>query len=109
MRLNDGRRHIVESDELLSAFRELERVTRIALKSEATRASLLFAYLGKIDLADYLHSDRSSIVGGSNFLKFFHDTSTLKLSQRLDHSHVESVSILGRRIELPKPSPNLDF
>ena len=49
MRLNDGRHHIVESDELLSAFRELERVTRIALKSEATRASLLFAYLGKIE------------------------------------------------------------
>jgi len=65
--------------------------------------------LGKIDLADYLHSDRSSIVGGSNFLKFFHDTSTLKLSQRLDHSHVESVSILGRRIGLPKPSADPDF
>ena len=65
--------------------------------------------LGKIDLADYLHSDRSSIVGGSNFLKFFHDTSTLKLSQRLEHSHVESVSILGRRIGLPKPSADPDF
>src|SRR6476620_2842647 len=65
--------------------------------------------LGKIDLADYLHSDRSSIVGGSNFLKFFHDTLTLKLSQRLDHSCVESVSILGRRIALPEPSANPDF
>ena len=65
--------------------------------------------LGKIDLADYLHSDRSSIVGGSNFLKFFHDTLTLKLSQRLDHSRVESVSILGRRIALPEPSADPDF
>jgi hypothetical protein len=54
--------------------------------------------LGKIDLADYFHSGRSSIVGGSNFLKFFHDTLTLELSQRPDHSHVEGLSILGSRI-----------
>jgi hypothetical protein len=107
--LNDGRRHIVESDELLSAFRELERVTRIALKSEATRAPLLFAYFGKIDLADYLHSDRNSIIGCSDFLKSFHDTSTLESSQRLDRSQAESMSILGRRIGLPKPSPDPDF
>jgi hypothetical protein len=64
---------------------------------------------GKIDLADYLHCDRSFIVGGSNFLKFFHDTSTLESSQRPDHSRVESVSILGRRIGLPVPSPDPDF
>ena len=34
---NDGRRYIVESDELLSAFLELERVACIALKCGATR------------------------------------------------------------------------
>ena len=71
--------------------------------------SLLFAYLGKIDLADYLHSDRSSIIGCNDFLNSFHDTSTLKSSQWLDHSHVESVSIRGRRIGLPKPSADPDF
>ena len=71
--------------------------------------SLLFAYLGKIDLADYLHSDRSSIIGCNDFLHSFHDTSTLKSSQWLDHSHVESVSIRGRRIGLPKPSTDPDF
>ncbi len=38
------------SDELLSAFLKLG-------------LSLLFAYLGKIDLADHLHNDRSSIIG----------------------------------------------
>jgi hypothetical protein len=42
--------------------------------------SLLFAHLGKIHLADYLHSDRSSIICYSDFLKCFHDTSTLELS-----------------------------
>lgn len=71
--------------------------------------SLLFAYLGKIDLADYLHSDRSSIIGCNDFVNSFHDTSTLKSSQWLEHSHVESVSILGRRIGLPKPSTDPDF
>jgi len=60
----------------------------------------MFACLGKIDLADYLHSDRSSIVGGSNFLKFFHDTSTLELSQRPDHSHVESTRACARDVKL---------
>ena len=105
----DGRRYIVESDELLSAFLELKRITCISLKCRATRAFLLFAQLGKIDLADYLHSDRSFIVGGSDFLKSFHDTSTLELSQRPDHSHVEGVSILGRRIGLPEPSADPDF
>ena len=35
--------------------------------------------LGKIDLADYLHSE-SSIIGCSDFLKSLHDTSTLELS-----------------------------
>ena len=69
----------------------------------------MFACLGKIDLADYLHSDKSSIIGCSDLLKFFHDTPTLELSQRPDHSHVESVSILGRRIGLPEPSANPDF
>jgi len=64
--------------------------------------SLLFACLGKIDLADYLHSDRSSIIGCNDFLDSFHDTSTLKSSQWLEHSHVESVSILGRRIGFAK-------
>jgi len=76
---------------------------------EENLGPLTVRLLGKIDLADYLHSDRSSIVGGSNFLKFFHDTLTLKLSQRLDHSRVESVSILGRRIALPEPSADPDF
>jgi hypothetical protein len=71
--------------------------------------SLLFVYLGKIDLADYLHSDWSSIIGCNDFLHSFHDTSTLKSSQWLDHSHVESVSIRGRRIGLPKPSTDPDF
>jgi hypothetical protein len=79
------------------------------MKRGSTRAVLLFAYLGNIDLADYLHSDGSSIIGSSDFLKSFDDTSTLELSQRLDHSHVESVSILGRRIGLPVPSPDPDF
>jgi hypothetical protein len=71
--------------------------------------SLLFAYLGKIDLADYLHSARSFIIGSSDFLKFFYDTSTLESSQGLDHSLVKSVSIFGRRIGLPKPSADPDF
>jgi hypothetical protein len=79
------------------------------MKRGSTRAVLLFAYLGNIDLADYLHSDGSSIIGSSDFLKSFDDTSTLELSQRLDHSHVESMSILGRRIGLPKPSADPDF
>jgi len=69
--------------------------------------SLLFAYLGKIDLADYLHSDRRSIIGCNDFLNSFHDTSTLESSQWLDHSHVES--ILDRRIGLPKSSTDPDF
>ena len=69
----------------------------------------MFACLGKIDLADYLHSDKSSIIGCSDLLKFFHNTSTLELSQRLDHSHIESVSILGRKIGLPEPSADSDF
>ena len=69
----------------------------------------MFACLGKIDLADYLHSDKSSIIGCSDLLKFFHDTPTLESSQRLDHSHIESVSILGRRIGLPEPSADPDF
>ena len=69
----------------------------------------MFACLGKIDLADYLHSDRSSIIGCSDLLKFFHNTPTLESSQRLDHSHIESVSILGRRIGLPEPSADSDF
>jgi len=70
---------------------------------------LLFAYLAKIDLADYLHSDRNSIIGCNDFLNSFHDTSTLESSQWLDHSHLESVGILGRRIGLPKPSADPDF
>ena len=77
-----------------------------------TRAGGLYCLpwgLSTIRRADYLHSDRSSIIGCSDFLKSFHDTSTLESSQRLDHSHVESMSILGRRIELPKPSADLDF
>jgi len=69
----------------------------------------MFACLGKIDLADYLHSDRRSIIGCNDFLKSFHDTSTLESSRWLDHSHVESVSILGRRIGLPEPSADSDF
>ena len=70
--------------------------------------SLLFAYLGKINLADYLHSNRCFIMG-SDFLKSFHNTSTLESSQRLDHSHVESASILDRRSGLPKSSADPDF
>jgi hypothetical protein len=77
--------------------------------SEPRPTCLLFACLGKIDLTDYLHSDRSSVIGCSDFLKSLDDTSTLKLSQRLDHSHVESVRILGRRTGLPEPSADLDF
>jgi hypothetical protein len=73
------------------------------------KKSLLFAYFGKIDLADYLHADRSSIIGCSDFLNFFHDTSTLESSQRLNHSLVESASILRRRIGLPKSSTGPDF
>jgi hypothetical protein len=79
------------------------------MKRGSTRAVLLFAYLGNIDLADYLHSDGSSIIGSTDFLKSFDDTSTLESSQRLDHSHVESMSVLGRRIGLPKPSADLDL
>jgi hypothetical protein len=71
--------------------------------------SPLFAYFGKIDLADYLDRDRSSTIGCSDFLDSFHDASTLESSQRLDHSRVESVNILGRRIGLPKPSADPDF
>jgi hypothetical protein len=70
--------------------------------------SLRFGYLGKIDLADYLHSDRSSLIGWRDFLNCFHDTPTLESSQRLDHSHVEGLSIL-RRIGLPKPSADSNF
>jgi hypothetical protein len=70
--------------------------------------SLLFAYLGKINLADYLHSNRCFIMG-SDFLKSFHDTSTLESSQWLNHSHVKSAGILGRGIGLPKPSADPDF
>ena len=69
----------------------------------------MFACFGKIDLADYLHSDKSSIIGCSDLLKFFHNTPTLESSQRLDHSHIESVSILGKRIGLPEPSADSDF
>jgi len=69
----------------------------------------MFACLGKIDLTDYLHSDRSFIIGCSGLLKFFHDTSTLESSQRLDHSRVKSASILGRRIGLPEPSAGPRF
>ena len=69
----------------------------------------MFTYFGKIDLADYLNRDRSSIIGCSDFLNLFHDTLTLKSSQRLDHSLVKSVSIFGRRIGLPKSSPDPDF
>jgi hypothetical protein len=29
---------------------------------------LLFAYFGKVDLANYLHRDRSSIIGGSDLI-----------------------------------------
>ena len=60
------------SDELLSAFLKLG-------------LSLLFAYLGKIDLADYLHSDRSSIIG-CNDLKSFTTPRRWRSSQWLDHS-----------------------
>jgi hypothetical protein len=80
-----------------------------AVTRKRTQGAPTVRLLGKIDLADYLHSDGSSIVGGSNFLKFFHNTSTLELSQRPDHSHVEGVSILGRRIGLPEPSADPDF
>jgi len=83
--------------------------TKIKMPKTARISALLFAYLGKIDLADYLHSERSSTIGWSDFSKFFHDTSTLESLQRLDHSHVESVSILGRRIGLPKPPADPDF
>jgi hypothetical protein len=72
-------------------------------------ASLLFACLGKINLTDYLHCNRSFTIGCSDFLKSFHDTSTLESSQWLDHSLVEGVSILGRRIRLPKPPADPDF
>jgi hypothetical protein len=70
---------------------------------------LLFGYLGKIDPADYLYSHRSSIIGCRDFLKSFNYTSALELPQRLDHSREEGLSILGRRIGLPKPSANPDF
>src|SRR4029434_1907914 len=73
------------------------------------RESLLFGCFGKMDLADYLHRDRSSIIGCSDFLHFFHDTATLESSQRLDHSLVESVSIFRRSIGLPKSSADPDF
>jgi hypothetical protein len=69
----------------------------------------VFTYFGKIDLADYLNRDRSSIIGCSDFLNLFHDTLTLESSQRLDHSLVERVSIFQRRIGLPKPSADPDF
>ena len=78
-------------------------------KRGPTRAFLLFAYLGNINLADYLHGDRSPLIGCTDFLKFFYDTSTLESSQWLDYSLVESASILRRRIGLPKPSADLDF
>ena len=71
-----------------------------------TRASLLFAYLRKIDLADYLHGDKSSIIGRSDFLKFFHYTSMLESPQRLDHSHVEGANILRRSIIAKTFSPS---
>jgi hypothetical protein len=60
------------------------------MKRGSTRAVLLFAYLGNIDLADYLHSDGSSIIGSSDFLKSFDDTSTVESSQWLDYSLVEA-------------------
>jgi hypothetical protein len=104
---------------LVASVRELTLDLRAPLRSPnvrsclsgcgATRASLLFACLGKIDLADYLHSDRSFIIGCRDFLKGFDDTSTLEPSQRLDHSRVESASILATRFEVPKPSANPDF
>jgi hypothetical protein len=71
--------------------------------------SLLFAYLGKINLADYLHSNRCFIIGRGDFLKSFHDTSTLDSSEWLDYSHVKSAGILGTGIGLPKPSADADF
>ena len=73
------------------------------------QAPLLFAYLGDIDLADYFHSDRCSIIRTSDFLKSLDDTSTLELSQRIDYSHMETPSGLSRRIGLPIPFADLDF
>jgi hypothetical protein len=76
---------------------------------ERTDAFVFFACLGTIDLADYLHSDRSSLVGRSNFLKLFHDASTLELSQRFDGSPVKILSILEalhRHNFLPTPTSN---
>ena len=71
--------------------------------------SLLFACLSKIDLSGYLHRDRCFIIGCSDFLESFDDTSTLESSQRLDHSRVESARILAIRFGVPKPSANPDF
>jgi len=64
-------------------------------------AFVFFACLGKIDLADYLHSDRNPLIGRSNFLKPFHDASTLQLSQRFNDSPVKNLSILGGSVALP--------
>jgi len=62
-----------------------------------------------MDLADYLHSDTSSLIGRGDFLKLFHDTSTLELSQRFNHSHIEIVGVFRGASGLPKPSADLDF
>jgi hypothetical protein len=60
-------------------------------------------------MANYLHCDRSSIIGCSDFLNFFHDTSALEPSQRLDPSLAEGADTLRRRMGLPKSSANPDF
>jgi hypothetical protein len=98
---------LVNPDEILGHVTIGEPLLELAAAARKGE-SLLFAYLGKIDLADYLHRDRSSIIGCSD-LDFFHDTSTLESSQRFNYSLVESASIFGRRIGLPKPSADPDF
>jgi hypothetical protein len=103
----DSARFLIESRlaEILSKYCFPHR--RFAVSGR--QPALLLAYLGNIDLADYLHSNRSPLIGCSNFLKFFHDTSTLELSQRFDHSLIKSASILGRRIVLPESSADSEL
>src|SRR5205823_8723579 len=74
--------------------------------SGATRASLVFACLGKVNLSGYLHTNRCFIIACRGFLKGLDHTSTLKSSQRLDHGHVE---VLAIRFGVPKPSANADL
>src|SRR5881394_2103189 len=105
-RATAGARRLIKSRKQRQSTRQCPRLSRGVCAAKSRRnsfesadwsaLSLLFGYLGKVDLSDYLHSDRSSLIACRDFLNCSHDTPTLESSKRLDHSHVEGLSILRR-------------